>query len=78
MIEGVLRFPLGIIPTARMLYIFTLVETPTYEFNEDSHPELRTIGVSHKTARMSFKETLRSHSWSAYKLLIIIVASVEK
>ena len=59
MIEEVLRFPLGIIPTARMLYIFTIVETPTYEFNEDSHPELRTIGVSHKTCSNEFQRNLK-------------------
>ena len=35
-------------------------ESPTYILNEDTHPVIRAIGVSHTSCKYKFRQNLRS------------------
>ena len=41
-------------------------ESPTCILNEDTHPVIRAIGVSHTACKDEFRQNLRSHSWSVF------------
>ena len=49
-------------------------ESPTYILNEDTHPVIRAIGVSHTACKDVFRRNLRSHSWSALYFCSIYVS----
>ena len=49
-------------------------ESPTYILNEDTHPVVRAIGVSHTACRDEFRQNLRSHSWSVFLFLCYSVS----
>ena len=53
-------------------YFYNIIfegKSPTYILNEDSHPVIRAIGVSHTACKDEFRQNLRSHSWSVFLLL---------
>ena len=41
-------------------------ESPTNILNEDTHPVIRAIGVSHTACKDELRQNLRSHSWSVF------------
>ena len=45
---------------------------PTYILNEDTHPVIRAIGVSHTACKCEFRQNLRSHSWSVILFLLFV------
>ena len=54
---------------AHLLYFYQEPGIPgiyTYILNEDTHPVIRAIGVSHTACRDEFRQNLRSHSWSYF------------